>query len=161
VTLVVDSSSVVAALVDGGPAGAWARETLASEPLAAPHLMPVEVANILRRAARAGELTADVATLAHGDLMELQVDLFPYEPFADRVWGLRHSLTAYDAWYVALAEAIAAPLATLDARLARATGPRCPFRTPPAGRVPRAPRGSPRGEPSARASGVRGDVAPT
>ncbi len=57
----------------------------------------------------------------------------PYEPFADRVWQLRHSVTPYDAWYVAIAEAFEVPLATLDHRLANAPGPRCSFSTPPSG----------------------------
>ena len=128
---VVDSSTVVAALADSGPDGRWAEELLASGHLAAPHLMPVEVANILRRAADAGQISADAAALAHGDLLELRVDLFAYEPFAERVWGLRTNLTAYDAWYVALAEVLDAPLATLDTRLARAPGVRCAFEIPP------------------------------
>ena len=122
---------VVAALVDTGPDGAWAAELLASETLAAPHLMPVEVANILHRAGRAGELSRDVAALAHGDLLDLRVELFPYEPFAGRVWELIENLTAYDAWYVALAELIEAPLATLDEKLGRAPGTRCTFSIPP------------------------------
>ena len=130
-TLVVDASLLVAALVDSGPDGVWAEEVLGSEPLAAPHLMPVEVATVLRRAAAAGEISADVASLAHEDVLSLRVDLFPYEPCASRVWELRSAVTAYDAWYVALAEALDAPLATLDARLARASGPRCRFVLPP------------------------------
>lgn len=131
-TLVVDASAVVAALVDAGPDGAWAASVLASEPLAAPHLMPVEAANILRRAARAGDVSEDVASLAHRDLVDLRVELFPYEPLAARVWELRGRLTAYDAWYVALAEEISSPIVTLDLRLSRAPGPRCGFLTPPA-----------------------------
>lgn len=131
-TLVIDSSVVVTALVDDGSAGAWATSVMASEPLAAPHLMPVEVANVLRRAAHAGSISGDVASLSHADLLQLRFELFPYEPFAERVWDLRDNLTAYDAWYVALAEALAAPLATLDERLARANGPACEFVTPPA-----------------------------
>lgn len=130
-TLVVDSSVVVAALVDGGPDGVWAERLLATEPLAAPHLMQVEAANILRRAAIAGEITSEAAALAHGDLLALRVDLFPYEPLAGRVWDLRENLTAYDACYVSLAEALDASLATLDGRLARASGPSCPFELPP------------------------------
>lgn len=132
--IVVDASAVVAALADAGPDGAWAAEVLGSEPLAAPHLMPVEAANILRRAARAGDLSEDAASLAHVDLVQLPVELFPYEPLAGRAWELRRTLTTYDAWYVALAEEIEAPLATLDLRLARASGPRCRFLTPPAER---------------------------
>lgn len=130
-TLVVDASVLVAALVDAGPDGTWAEEVLGSEPLAAPHLMPVEVANVLRRAAAGGDLSTDVASLAHDDLMSLRVDLFPYEPCASRVWELRSAVTAYDAWYVALAEALDVPFATLDVRLARASGPRCRFVLPP------------------------------
>ena len=130
-TVVVDASAVVAALVDAGSDGRWARSELAREGLAAPHLMPVEAANILRRAVLAGDLSADTAALAHDDLVHLRVDLFPYEPHAQRVWQLRDNLTAYDAWYVALAEDLGIPLVTLDQRLARANGPRCEFRLPP------------------------------
>ena len=124
---VVDASVVVAALIDDGPAGRWAEELLASTPLAAPHLMPVEAANILRRAALAGDVSDDIASLAHADLLAVGVELFPYEMLADRIWELRGAVTTYDGWYVALAESLKAPLATLDARLARAPGPRCRF----------------------------------
>ncbi len=130
-TAVADASVIVAALVDDGPAGRWAEELLASTPLAAPHLLPVEAANVLRRAALAGDISDDVASLAHADLVALPVDLFPYEQFAGRIWELRGSVTAYDAWYVALAESLDVPLATLDGRLARAPGPRCRFLGPP------------------------------
>ena len=131
-TLVVDASLVAAALVDSGPAGTWALELLNREPLVAPHLMPVEVANILRRAALAGEISHDSAGLAHRDLQDLAVEPFPYSPFAERVWELRTNLTAYDAWYVALAEMLDAELATLDVRLSQAPGPRCRFMVPAA-----------------------------
>jgi predicted nucleic acid-binding protein len=129
-SLVVDAGFVVAALVDSGPVGTWAEELLAHEELAAPHLMPVEAANVLRRAAFSGEITADTAVLAHADLVSLRVELFSYEPFATRVWELRENVTSYDAWYVALAESLNAQLATVDLRLAKATGPRCTFVTP-------------------------------
>jgi predicted nucleic acid-binding protein len=130
VTIVVDASAVVAALVDAGPDGVWAEAALRAEDLLAPHLMPVEAANILRRAVLSGGLSADVATLAHYDLRALRVDLFPYEPLASRVWELRHNLTAYDGWYVALAEAVGAPLVTLDARIAQAPDLRCEVHLP-------------------------------
>ncbi len=126
----VDASVVVAALVDSGPTGAWAVELLRSDILAAPHHMPGEVANVLLRVELAGAVSPDVAAMAHRDLVDLPVDLYPYEPFAGRVWELRGSLTAYDAWYVALAEAVGGPLATLDLRLATAPGPRCRMLTP-------------------------------
>ena len=132
-TLVADSSVVVAALVATGDDGTWATSLLASQPIAAPHLMPVEVANVLRRAAHAGNISHDVASLAHGDLLQLRFELFSYEPFAERVWDLRENLTAHDGWYVALAEALGVPLATLDDRLVRARGPRCEFVTPSTG----------------------------
>jgi predicted nucleic acid-binding protein len=129
-TLVVDSGLVVAALVDSGPVGMWADHVLATDDLAAPHLMQVEVANVLRRAAMAGEISADTAALAHADLLSLRIELFGYEPFASRVWELRENVTAYDGWYVALAESLDAPLATLDLKLTKAAGPRCAFATP-------------------------------
>jgi predicted nucleic acid-binding protein len=89
--------------------------------------MPAEAANILRRSAAAGAISAQQASLAHADLLDLRVELFPYMPFAGRIWELRENVTCYDAWYVAIAEALNAPLATLDARLANAPGPRCRF----------------------------------
>ena len=131
-TVVVDSSVVVAALLGDGPVGQWAEALLVSGPLAAPHLMPVEAANVLRRCALAGEISADVASLAHADLVSLPVELFPYTVCAGRVWELRANITAYDAWYVALAETLNARLATLDLRLGRATGTRCELALPPA-----------------------------
>jgi len=136
VTLVVDASVVVAALIDTGDDGTWAEQMLGSEALAAPHLMPVEAANVLRRATLAGDVSADSASLAHADLQDLRVDLFAFEPFAARVWTLRPSITAYDGWYVALAETLDAPLATLDRRLARSPGARCAFTLPASSRPP-------------------------
>ena len=130
-TVVVDSSVVVAALIDQGPVGQWAESLLISGSLAAPHLMPVEAANVLRRSALAGDISADVASLAHEDLVSLRLELFPYSACASRVWELRSNITAYDACYVALAETLDARLATLDVRLSRATGTRCEFALPP------------------------------
>lgn len=68
-----------------------------------------------------------MAALAHRDLLDLRVERFDYEPLATRGWALRTTVTADDAWYVAVAESLAAPLATLDLRLARVPGPRCEF----------------------------------
>ncbi|TDE08222.1 type II toxin-antitoxin system VapC family toxin [Jiangella asiatica] len=131
-TLVVDASLVVSALVDSGADGAWADSLLATQPLAAPHLMPVEAANILRRSATAGLISGDTAAMAHADLVALPLDLFSYAPFAERAWELRDNVTSYDAWYVALAEHLGCALATLDNRLAATPGPRCSFATPAA-----------------------------
>ena len=129
-TLVVDASAVVAALVDDGEVGRWAEAALDGEGLAPPHLMPFEAANILRRVAHRGDISEDVARLAHADLLDLTVDLVDYESLGSRAWALRNSVTVYDAAYVALAEALDAPMMTLDLRLSRASGPRCAFLTP-------------------------------
>jgi len=134
--LVVDASVVVAALIDDGPTGRWADQQLALDDLAAPHLMPVEVTNVLRRAELSHDISDDVAALAHADLCDLPVDLFEYELLSDRVWELRANLTSYDACYVALAEILDAPLLTLDLRVARAPGVDCGVLLPPA-REPR------------------------
>lgn len=130
--LVVDASMVVAALVDNGPDGLWADELLQTAALCAPHLMPIEAANILRRAALTGDISEDNAALAHHQLISLRCELFAYEPLAERVWALRSNVTAYDACYVALAEALDCELATLDRVLSRASGLYCRFRLPPA-----------------------------
>ncbi len=130
-TLVVDASVVVSALVDSGPVGRWAERKLSFGKLVAPHILTVEVANVLRRSELHGDLPSEVTALAHADLLDLQVQLLSYEPFGARIWELRHNVGAYDAWYIAVAEALGAPLATLDLRLAKAPGPRCDFDTPP------------------------------
>ena len=130
-TLVVDASVAVAATVADGEDGDWARATLSSEHLLAPHLLPVEVANSLRRLVLAGRVAASAAQAALRDLHDLAIEHYPFEPFAERVWELRTTLTAYDAWYVAVAEAHGAPLATLDVRLSRTVGPECAFAVPP------------------------------
>jgi predicted nucleic acid-binding protein len=130
VSFVVDASVVVAALVDNGKPGRWATQILLAGRPVAPALMPVEVANILRRLSQAGEVPVDIAGQAHQDLLDLPMDLLPYEPFGSRVWELRANLTAYDAWYVAVAESVRMPMATLDRRLTRAPGTHCAFETP-------------------------------
>jgi predicted nucleic acid-binding protein len=133
VTAVVDASVVVAALIDSGSDGRWARAELRDQDLTAPAHLHVEVSNVLRRAVLAGRVGKDAAALAHRDLVALSVSVFPFEPLADRVWALHPTVTAYDAVYVALAEALDVPLWTLDRRLAAASGPRCTFRLPGTG----------------------------
>lgn len=124
---VVDSSVLVAALVDSGPNGTWAEGILASGSRHSPELVQVETTNILRRLERAKDITPAEANGAQEDLMLLEIQLYSFEPFAARVWELRHNLTSYDAWYVAVAEALGLPLATLDMNLSRSRGPRCEF----------------------------------
>lgn len=121
---------LVAALVDTGARGTWAEEILAKGSLHAPTLAWVEAANILRRLERARQISTTDANAAQEDLMELDLEPFPFEPFATRIWELRHTLTGYDAWYVAVAEAPCVPLATLDVPLSVPSGPVCEFLTP-------------------------------
>jgi predicted nucleic acid-binding protein len=127
---VVDSSVLVAALVDTGHHGIWAEKVLAGGSLHAPELARAEATNIFRRLERAKLITTPEANAARDDLMQLDIDLFPFEPFADRIWELRHNVTSYDAWYVALAEALKLPLATLDEPLSKSNGVTCEFLTP-------------------------------
>lgn len=68
--------------------------------------------------------------MAKNNLLRLELELFPFAPFADRVWELRKNITSYDAWYVAMAEVFDCPLATLDQKLSRASGPACKIVTP-------------------------------
>lgn len=131
---VVDSSVLVAALLDSGADGVWAEAIIAAGSVHAPDLARVEVANILRRLERAREITTGDANAAFEDLMQASVEWWSFDPFAERIWELRHNLTSYDAWYVAVAEALEAPLATLDLRLTKANGPVCDFVTPDRGR---------------------------
>ena len=87
-----------------------------------PHLADVEVAQALRRYVREGELDPASAAAALGGLRSLDLARHAHEPLLDRVWALRENLTAYDAVYVALAEALDTALLTCDGRLARAPG---------------------------------------
>jgi predicted nucleic acid-binding protein len=132
-SLVVDASVIVAVLVSTSEDGAWAERVIEEGSLFAPELIRVEVTNIIRRLERAKEMTEREADAAYEDFLELDLYLHPFEPFSDRVWELRHNVTSYDAWYVALAEALNLPLATLDGRLAAAKGPLCPFLMPSTG----------------------------
>lgn len=87
-----------------------------------PHLADVEVAQALRRYVREDEIDSASAASAIEDLHALDLERHAHEPLLDRVWALRQNLTAYDAVYVALAEALDTTLLTCDARLARAPG---------------------------------------
>lgn len=129
-SVVIDASVLVAAAVDLGPGGEWAEETLARGDLHAPELILVEATDILRRLERAKKITPPEAEAAYRDQIDLDLEVYAFAPVADRVWELRHTLTSYDAWYVAVAEALELPFATLDARLARADGPLCEFLVP-------------------------------
>lgn len=131
-SVVVDASVVIAFLVDDGPSGRWAEGVIRGGNLVAPHHLPVEVANVLRRTEAGGSLGADSASIAHLDLLDLPIVYVPYAPLGGRAWELRGGVTSYDAAYVALSERLNVPLATLDRRLSRAPGVRCTFLMPPA-----------------------------
>lgn len=93
-----------------------------AESLHAPHLLDVEVAQILRRFVRRGEVAPDRARQALDDLAGLPLERYSHEILMARVWTLRENLTAYDATYVALAEILDATLLTRDGRIPRAPG---------------------------------------
>lgn len=124
--IVVDASVVVASLLSAGGAGAQARERLRRDPdLHVPHLLDVEVVGALRRRVRLGQTDVAVATRALTDLTDLAALRWDHEPLLGRVWVLRENVTAYDAVYVALAEALHATLVTSDGPLSRAPGLSC------------------------------------
>lgn len=120
--LVVDTSAVVAALVARHPAAGLVDRLARDGDLHGPHLIDTEVLHALRRLTITGEISDDRATDARSDFAELALVRYPHDPLSDRVWELRHNLTASDATFVALAEALAVPLVTCDARLASAPG---------------------------------------
>ena len=123
--LVVDASCV-AEVVLAGPDAEPVRGRLAGDPeQAAPHLVDAEVLGVLRRAHRRGELDGTSARQALDDLESWPAMRVDHRPLLQRAWQLRDSLSAPDALYVALAEALDATLLTLDQRLGRAAAPRC------------------------------------
>lgn len=121
--IVLDASALVELLLDT-PAGRVVADRIADPSLGlhVPHLADVEVVQALRRYAKDGALNAAGAAGALEDLRSLDLQRHAHEPLLERVWELRYNLTAYDAVYVALAEALSTVLVTCDARLARAPG---------------------------------------
>jgi predicted nucleic acid-binding protein len=123
--IVVDASVVAVALADDGHDGDGARVRLRGERLAAPELIDLEVASVLRGQLRGVVIDRPRAELALADLATMPIRRAGHRPLLARCWELRDNLTVYDAAYVALAEALGAVLLTADRRLARAPGPRC------------------------------------
>lgn len=123
--IVVDASALLETLL-GTPAAKAVEERLLDprQSLHAPHLIDVEIAQAIRRYAAKGEIDAEHGRAALADLADFPLTRYPHDFLLPRVWALRNNVTAYDAVYVALAEALQAPLLTRDRRLAAASGHR-------------------------------------
>lgn len=128
---VLDASVVTDAVSVRGPAGDLARRLVAAETrLHAPAILNAEVTSALRAMLRRGDLTTGEARSAALRAAAMRARRYPFEPFVARVWELRNNVTVYDAWYVALAETLDAPLVSADDRLRRSERRRCPIVTP-------------------------------
>ena len=114
--IVLDASAMVEALVGRAPD----EELLSalSGDVDAPHLLDVEVLSVLRGLLRGGKLDLPTADQARLDHSAFTINRHETAPLADRIWQLRHQFTSYDASYIALAEALDAPLYTCDAKRA-------------------------------------------
>jgi predicted nucleic acid-binding protein len=123
--IVADASVLVTALIDGGGAGALARERLLASDVSVPELADVEVLSVVRREVLSGRMTAERGAEALQDYADLALDRYPHGPLMARAWQLREVVSAYDAQYVALAELLGAVLVTGDRRLSRAPGLVC------------------------------------
>ena len=119
--IVIDASAAVMGLLNDGEA----RAMLARESIVCPHLADSEVVHALRSQVLRGAIDDRVARAAIDVWARLGLRRLGVAGLLDRIWDLRTNLSGYDASYVAVAEAIEAPLVTADARLARAPGPRC------------------------------------
>ncbi len=125
--IVVDASALATALGDDGDDGRRVRDRLRGERLSAPELVDLEVTSVFRRLCAASKLEPARAGQALADLAALRLDRVPHRPLLQRCWELRHTITVYDAAYVALAEILDATLVTADQRLAGAAGATCRF----------------------------------
>jgi predicted nucleic acid-binding protein len=121
--IVLDASAAILALLND----ADARRSLATDTVVIPHLADSEVVSALRAQVRRGDLEAGAAGFALDRWARLGLHRIAVVGLSPRIWQLRDTLTAYDATYVALAEALACELVTADARLAQAPGPECPI----------------------------------
>lgn len=121
--IVADASAVLELLLQTHSGSALAGRLLGSEEtLCAPHLLDLEVAQVLRRYRRSGEADAARCREALTDLADMPLTRYPHDVLLSRIWELRDNLTAYDASYVALAELLDAALVTRDRRLAHSPG---------------------------------------
>jgi predicted nucleic acid-binding protein len=119
--IVVDASALVEVLLQRSGAESL-RVRLSGDVVHAPYVVEIETLHVLRRASLTGTVSDDRASLARDALASVPLRLYPHRPLMRRIWELRHTHSAYDASYVALAELLPAPLVTCDARLARSSG---------------------------------------
>ncbi|QNK81320.1 type II toxin-antitoxin system VapC family toxin [Nakamurella sp. PAMC28650] len=125
--IVVDASAALSALLNDGTA----RQALADERVHAPHLIDSEAASGLRQAVSHSLIDAGPGWTALHSWRRLGLSRYAVHPLLERIWELRDNLSAYDAGYVALAESLDCALITADAKLAQATGSRCPVTVVP------------------------------
>lgn len=118
----VDTSAVLAALVGNEPAPELLDTLSRDGDLHAPHLIDIEFLHALRRLSLAHAISEGRAADARTDFAELTLVRYPHHELSDRIWALRHNVTAYDGAFVALAEVLTVPLVTCDARVASASG---------------------------------------
>lgn len=122
--IVVDASALVELLLNQERAARVAARVLTGDPIYAPQFLSIEVLSALRRLVLKGELTAERARLFREHYAGLPLVYYPHEHFLERIWELRHNVTAYDAAYISLAEALPATLVSCDSKLAGAAGHR-------------------------------------
>jgi predicted nucleic acid-binding protein len=123
--IVLDASAILEVLLSTQAASrVCERLSAAGETLHAPHLLDLEVLQVLRRYCASGEITLDRAEQAVADYLDFPIIRYSHDVFAFRIWELRENLTAYDGAYVALAEALSASLITRDRKLAATSGHR-------------------------------------
>lgn len=121
--IVLDASAVLELVLATAAAATIAdRIFTRGETLHAPHLIDLEVAQVIRRYSRSGDISSGRAKEALQDFSDVPITRYPHDIFLTRIWELKDNLTAYDAAYVTLAEALSAPLLTRDAAIASATG---------------------------------------
>jgi len=120
--IVVDTSAIIGVLAGQPQVPQLVDRLISDGDLHAPHLLDVEFQHALRRLVVARTISDERAADARTDFADLTIIRYPHVSLADRMWELRHNVTAYDAAFLALAEALDAPLVTCDGRLARAPG---------------------------------------
>jgi predicted nucleic acid-binding protein len=128
--IVVDASCLFEVVTDTDRSEPIRARMAADSDHAAPHIIDIEVFGLIRRNYLSGEFDPTFAGLAVDDLRSWPGERYGHRALLERAWELRHSVRGWDAAYVALAEALDAPLLTLDRRLAAASGIRCQVQVP-------------------------------